>query len=349
MNSRICKWLVSFAVFFCLIFVVSTATAEKKVKPPPEPEPGLSQPAFAYYCKSNPNSGAVCLANEDGSSPVKIFTTSKFQGSSFNIAAFQDSTEGKVLVEDGGDLWRIDYVVDSGGFLVSVEDPQKLIDGGLWLVDWSPNGGDFALPVSGVIYLGSRIDYDSGNLGEPIVVMPPSPSEQELLHEGISALAWSADGQAIYFIKSNVAVDGFSWKELHKAEIGDYLGSTGGIQYETQCLLSMRSSTYVDESYCSKIDNNLNTLSLVSHSDDGLMVSARGIGSDLEETYYIYIFDGVENWVDIQTPGFMGHDWTSDGTIIGQTDDDEVLSFDPETGDISILIKKNATSPDWNN
>jgi hypothetical protein len=79
------------------------------------------------------------------------------------------------------------------------------------------------------------------------------------------------------------------------------------------------------------------------------MVSARGIGSDLEETYYIYIFDGVENWVDIQTPGFMGHDWTSDGTIIGQTDDDEVLSFDPETGDISILIKKNATSPDWNN
>lgn len=348
MNTRLLKWLLTATVICCFSLVATNVTAKK---PPPDPEPVLSQPAFAYYCKSNPNTGAICLANTDGSAPVKIFTTSKFQGSNFQIAAFQDVIGGKVLVEDRSDLWSIEYTVDSGGFLASVEDPRKLIEGGVWLVDWSPNGNDFAFPVSGRIYLGSRIDYDTGELGNPIVVMPPSPSEQELLHEGISALAWSADGQTIYFIKSSLAVEGFSWKELHKAEIGDYLDN--GTQDETQCLLANRDAPYVDSNYCSEIDNSLTRLYLVSHSDDGLMVSARGMnppGSDPEETYYIYISDGLGGpWEKIPTPEFMGHDWTSDGTIIGQTDDDEILTFNPETSDISILIKKNGTSPDWNN
>lgn len=52
MNSRICKWLASFAVFFYLIFVVSTATAGKPPKPPkpPKPDPNPvteSNPALA--------------------------------------------------------------------------------------------------------------------------------------------------------------------------------------------------------------------------------------------------------------------------------------------------------------
>ena len=348
MNTRFLKWLLTATVICCFSLVATNVIAKKPVKP----EPVLSQPAFAYYCKSNPNMGAICLANADGSAPVQIFTTSKFQGSNFQIAAFQGATGGEVLVEDSSDLWSIEYTVDPEGFLAAVEDPRKLIEGGVWLVDWSPDGDDFALPAFEGIYLGSRIDYASGGLGTPIVVIPPSPPEPELLHEGISALTWSADGQTIYFIKSSHAVDGSSWKELHKAEIGDYLADDG-TQDVTQCLLANRGAPYADNSYCSEIDNNLTRLDLVSHSDDGLMVSAKGMnppGSDPEETYYIYIYDGLEGtWDKIPTPEFKGHDWTSDGTIIGQTDDDEILTFDPETSDISILIKKNGTSPDWNN
>jgi hypothetical protein len=46
MNTRFCKWLVSFAVFFCLIFVISTTVAKKPVKPPPD-DPCLSMDSFS--------------------------------------------------------------------------------------------------------------------------------------------------------------------------------------------------------------------------------------------------------------------------------------------------------------
>lgn len=350
MKTRLFKWLLTASVICCFSLVATNVTAKK---PLPDPEPVLSQPAFAYYCKSNPNVGAICLANADGSAPVKIFTTSKFQGSSFNIAAFQDANAGKVLVEDFHDLWRIDYKVDSGGFLVSVEDPLKLIEGGIDSMDWSPSGDDFAILGSNPegIHLGSRIDYDTSELGNPIVVMPASPSPLELDGEAFGSLAWSADGRTIYFIKSCYKMADYGWQELHKAEIGDYI--EGGTQYVTQCLLAIGYPGYADTSYCSEIDHNLTRLYFVSHSDDGLMVSARGMnpaGGDLEEIYYTYISsDGLGTWEKIPTPEFRGHDWTSDGTIIGQTDDDEILTFYPVTGDISILIKKNATSPDWAN
>ena len=354
MNTRIHKGLAVIAMLFGLVFVITNAVAKKPIKPPPKPEPVLTQPAFAYYCKSNPNSGAICLANEDGSAPVKIFTTSKFQGSKFNIAAFQNANEGKVLVEDIHDLWSIEYTVDLEGFLVSVEDPLKLIEGGIDSMDWSPSGDDFAILGSNPegIHLGSRIDYDTGELGNPIVVMPASPSPLELDGEAFGSLAWSADGETIYFIKSCYKMADYGWQELHKAEIGDYI--EGGTQNVTQCLLAIGYPGYADTSYCSEIDHNLTRLYFVSHSDDGLMVSARGmnhVASDPEETYYTYILDDGGAWEEIPTPEFRGYDWTSDGTIIGQTDDDEILTFDPETetGVISILIKKNATSPDWAN
>ena len=317
--------------------------------PPPDPgEDPTSAPAFAYYCKSNPNSGAVCLANEDGSSPVKIFSTQKFHGDQFNISAVQIEEHGRVLVEDYGVLSRIEYSVNQGGVLETIYSPQTLLTG-IGDIDWDPFGDDFIFSESGPlhnIYLGNRADFTTGNPGEPIVLNPQSPY-LEWDNEGLRSFTWSMDGQSLYFIKTYTINDGPWWHEVHKAEIGAFL--SGGTQLQTKCLLATGEAPYADTNYCSVIDLKLNNLYEISHRDEGLMVSARGIGSDLEESYYIYIFDGEQSWVDIETPGFKGHDWTSDGTIIGQTDDDEVLTFDPETGDITILINKNATSPDWNN
>lgn len=349
MSTRFYRWLLSATVFFCLIFVATNVVAKKggKPKPPPGDDPVISQPAFAYYGKANPNSGAIHLANADGSAPVKLFSTAKFQGDRFKIASFQGETAGKVLFEDASDLWRIDYELDDNGMLGAVHPPVMLFEGGGHYTDWSPGGDDFAFHQYADIYLDSRVvDYDSRNFGNPIVAN--SPSSWELDSEASSSLAWGTDGETLYFKKGLTDRDGPRWAELHKAEIGNYLG--GGTQLVTQCLLATREAPYLDD-YCSVIDENLVGLIEVSHSDDGLMVSAVGMdysGRTPEEIYFIYILDETGQWTKIPTPEFVGHDWTPNGTIVGQTDDDEILEFDPLTLDVKILRNK-ATSPDWSN
>lgn len=352
MNAQFCKWLVSFAVLFCLIIVSSTATAvkpDKTGKPPKDDpqEPVASQPAFAYYCKANPNSGAVCLANADGSMPLKIFSTTKFQGDTFNISAYQEGLGGKVLVIDVGDLWQIDYQVDEEGFLSLVDNPVMVFDsevsGNLSDVDWSPSGDDFAFHDIESIYLNSRANHASGQFGAPIITsITPHGADDELL----MWLSWGTDDETLYFIKWYITDDGPWWYEFHKADISG-LG-VDETQTASQCILASRE---VPHEQCLIVDSDLQRmLSLSIGENDRWMVSGYGlysVGDQPEELYYTNV--GSEASLDLKIPEFIGTDWTSKNTIIGETYDDEVLEFDPSNDDIKILIRRGATSPDWNN
>lgn len=316
--------------------------------PDPEPDPEQTIPAFAYYCKNNPNSGAICLANEDGSNPTKIFTTQKFHGDDFEISAFQSDGSGSVLVEDYGVLSQIDYFLTAEGVLQTVQDPETLLSE-IADMDWNPSGDDFAFvdhasPPN--VYLGSRAIDSTDQRGEAIVLGPNSPYPYwDFTH--FRALTWSEDGSALFFIKHYSTTDGPWWDEVHMADI-----SAGGTQEDTECLLATREAQKANVDYCTMIDPNLTNLYEVSHQNPRLMVAARGrdaSGQSSDEIYYVYLLEDGSSWTPVPTPEFKGFDWTSDGTIIGQTDDDEIIVFNPDTGNVSVLLKKNATSPDWTN
>jgi hypothetical protein len=72
-------------------------------------------------------------------------------------------------------------------------------------------------------------------------------------------------------------------------------------------------------------------------------------GDPEEEINFIYILDDFGVSEIIPTPGFLGFDWTVDGQIISQTDDDEIIVYDHVSGEVRMLLNKNATSPDWSN
>jgi hypothetical protein len=88
----------------------------------------------------------------------------------------------------------------------------------------------------------------------------------------------------------------------------------------------------------------------VSVSQGGdVLVSAQGLSdTGLREGYFTYIFYDQGNTVDV-IPSFNGEDWTSEDKILGGTNDDEILEFNPFDESVDILFMKGATSPDWSN
>jgi len=362
--KRLSKFSGIVASLFLILFFVALGASpvmaadvcDKKPELPkcsdPDPDPGeeptLAIPAFAYYCKSNPNVGGICLANDDGSVPIKIFSTEKFHGDRFEISAVQVGVSGSVLVEDYGALSQIDYTVTSEGLLDTVSSPISLTTG-VGDVDWNPVGSDFSFHDHYGVYLGSRAALASDERGAPIVQSPISPWIGEIT-EVLRSLSWSYDGTSIYFIKGYIVSDGPWWDEVHKADVHDYLSN--GTQTTTTCLLASREAPYSDRDYCAVIDENLSRLSKVSDHQNGLMVAATGLdlaGDPEEEINFIYILDDFGVSEIIPTPGFLGFDWTVDGQIISQTDDDEIIVYDHVSGEVRMLLNKNATSPDWSN
>lgn len=101
MNSRIFKWLVSFAAFFCLILVVSTATAKKPVKPPPEPEPGgngaacMDTELFPAFVWEKSKMQEFFLSNAEGDCSISVYLGNEYEGtSSFSYRFFGDMESG---------------------------------------------------------------------------------------------------------------------------------------------------------------------------------------------------------------------------------------------------------------
>jgi WD40 repeat protein len=243
MKSQIYKWMALVAMLFCLVLVVTNATAKKGGKPPKDPppvdDPVTIQPAFAYYCKSNPNSGGVCLANADGSQSVRIFTTSKFQGSQFELSAYQGAGQGAVLVVDKLNLWKIDYLVDSEGNLAEVGSPvqktSREISGPVFTVDWSPDGTRFAFSSGKNLYIDSRANFGTGQWGLPIVSAPIEEDEGQ----HIGSMTWGSESNILSFIRLFASANnGPHWYELHKVNIEGALTDNGITVDVTQCLLA---------------------------------------------------------------------------------------------------------------
>jgi WD40 repeat protein len=76
MNTQICKWFVSFAIFFCLIIFTSTVIAvkppgkpDKPGKPPPDP---IVEPNHALAINGYGKGLDIYAVDVDGSNPVRI-------------------------------------------------------------------------------------------------------------------------------------------------------------------------------------------------------------------------------------------------------------------------------------
>ena len=104
MNTRFCKWLVSFAVFFCLIFVISTTAAKKPVKPPPPPPP-VTTPEYQVVFEEMYRGGATDLVvvNSDGSDRRVILDAAKYE----KYTQAQFSPDGSKIVFARGDEDRV--------------------------------------------------------------------------------------------------------------------------------------------------------------------------------------------------------------------------------------------------
>lgn len=310
----------------------------------PEPDPGEDPtsmvPAFAYYCKSNPNAGAICLANADGSSRVEIFTTEKFQGDDFRISAFQDDTSGTVLVIDNFNLYRIDYMLEAGVFR-NVTSQQKIVDretsGNVHATDWNPDGTDFAYAQNGNVYLGSR--------NEPIIV-----SQYE--DQGIFGLSWGASGDHIYFIQliaDRTTDDTLVMWQLRRADISDVLTFGGSVDViDTVCLFASNETIGNDCPTTHYELWHLKDVSAISNPDYGEEVMVSAV---VKETggYATFLLIDDDDTSTVSIPNFRGRDWTPGYTILGESDDEELVEVIPPTGGFDVLLKKNATSPDWVN
>jgi hypothetical protein len=333
-----------------LAFYPITGTAKKPTcpghpscgDPDPEPDPASTVPAFAYYCKSNPNAGAICLANADGSTPVEIFTTSKFQGDDFRVSAYQDSTSGRVLVIDKFDLYRIDYSLEEGVFK-DVTSQVKIVDsdisGNVHAIDWNPDGSDYAYSQDGNIYLDSRNQNGMG----------PVLSLSQDIGQGIFDLSWGVDAAHLYFIRlvlDETTGESLTAWQLRRANIGGGLNTPLTI-YETDCLFT--SNERVDED-CPATHSELWHLKDVSvienEGGEEILVSAV-----VKETggfaTFLVIDDNDQSTISI--PNLRGRDWTPDSTIIGETDDGELVEAIPPDGEYKVIFRKNATSADWVN
>lgn len=346
MKTRLCKWLITPAVL-CFLSIVATNVTAKK----PPKEPVLIQPAFAYYCKSNPNSGAICLSNADGTETVKVFTTTKFSGDQYRLSVFQseETGQGAVLVVDRYNLYRIDYTLDEDGVLEEVHPAMQLtsteMDPIVKSVEWDPNGEKYVFTSFGKIYLSSRANFATGDWGEPLV----SIDEDGLL----SSPAWGPNNESLYFYLVAEASDGSSTWQLRKADIGAVLNLGEGTVTESRCLFATNVDAQDD---CLLSDPDLWRLRAVSVNESGtIMASADATDPETGwlEGYYTYLFDEIDETVELidVIPYFKGKDWISEDRIIGETDSDEIIEarFIGEGIDIILLIKKNATSPDWVN
>jgi hypothetical protein len=113
MNSRLCKWLVSFVVLFCLTLVTSSVVAKKKVKPPPEPVP---PPEYQVVFEEMYRGGATDLVavNSDGSDRRAILEAAQYE----KYTQAQFSPDGSKIVFARGDKDRVSngiYTINTDG------------------------------------------------------------------------------------------------------------------------------------------------------------------------------------------------------------------------------------------
>ena len=130
MNTRFCKRLVSFAVLFCLIFVVSTATAVKPDKPgkPGKPDPG-PPPNHALAIAGCKNS-AFRVMDVDGGNSTRIAR----QVSSFPSIPMVWSPDGTKIIWSEGHYYRNLQMINADGsdrqeILASTDEMKPVIGG----------------------------------------------------------------------------------------------------------------------------------------------------------------------------------------------------------------------------
>ena len=152
MSTRFCKWLVSFAVFFCLIFVMPTTAAKKPVKPPPD-DPCLSMdsfsPDYVFYrdTGNRKNSKSIIFLAESVTGCERVlvdFPTVGENGGYIDLRYLKYSS----FIEDGDTfgrviwrsklsgieeiVWSYDFHI-SGANLIPVDGLRKiLVNGDYW-------------------------------------------------------------------------------------------------------------------------------------------------------------------------------------------------------------------------
>lgn len=143
MNSRVCKWLVSFAVFLCLMFVASTVAAKKPEKNPPNTDDPCAKlleftPDFAFYRDTgrgkNPTFTFFVADSQNGcEKPVLAFTRSEglIHGLRFSASRENGSYFGRIVWKTISDsvrtLWNYDFGI-VGVDVEHVDGPRLIMD-----------------------------------------------------------------------------------------------------------------------------------------------------------------------------------------------------------------------------
>jgi len=160
MNTRFCKWLVSFAVFFCLIFVISTATAKKPVKPPPD-DPCLTMdsfsPDYVFYrdTGTRKNSKSIIFLAESATGCERAlveFPTVGENGGYIDVRYLKYSS----FIEDGDTFGRVIWRSSLTGIEEIVWSYDFYISG----TELTPNGGLRKVLVNGSYWDQNVRDFD---------------------------------------------------------------------------------------------------------------------------------------------------------------------------------------------
>jgi len=217
MNTQFCKWLVSFATFFCLIIFTSTVIAGKPVKPPkppkPDPEPiiiggsacvdsGSFFPAFAYTVSTNLDNdpyqeySEIFLSNAEGDCAIKIYMTDDdWWASHLSYRYFPDNTGSIVFTEAKllDDLWAmappkikiLNFSIDEGAIVeelpltstLLVQAPE--VDG---IRDGTLGSPDLSPMGDRVVFRGSN-NVDNHFIDEIIIDCASNPQCRQRIFE----------------------------------------------------------------------------------------------------------------------------------------------------------------------
>ena len=192
MKSQIHKWMALVAMLFCLVFVVTNATAKKPPKPPPEPAMDSCEtseayfPAFTFWKQAGTRKDrnrTIYLASEDGVciralGDIPHSEIAPVQNTAFSYN--RDTNHGRVVWGDwyggAGEVWLQEFDVE-GNTITVLPDPE-------------------------------------------LILVLPDHANTDLLEARFNDIDISPDLQKLAFIFSEVRLAGITY-EIHVVEIDD--------------------------------------------------------------------------------------------------------------------------------
>jgi len=333
MNTRFCKWLVSFAVFFCLIFVTSTTAAKKPVEPPVE------DANHALAINGYEKTLDIYAVDVDGGNPVRI--VSRASGFPMSAGATVWSPDGTRIVWSDISYKNLQMVNVDGSNRQEILAPTEEM--------WPYIGGQRNLAPSGF-----DCDIDGDGFGESanllyflglMITNPLNPLEdanEEFFVLDLDDLSVSpirlthdTDGELVRHSTLDVSPDGqfiATWSTYDPE--GDFWDPDARLEIRDACQdgLPVISSWTADQlgqvpgyQFFARIDwSSTNVLAVSGHNHD------------VDDEIYLIELDGSVTADKLIGTGMVFGEgvnnrratWSPDGTQLAFTSDHDVYVYD---------------------